>query len=93
MITNYNKSFLRIKSSVDKFEDMKTFSEVNRSNKMLNSNGYLYVKIKDLNEIKETYQHKGFFKVLSKSCGFFMKQAWHDFKADYQTFKQIKSIP
>lgn len=60
MIINQGKrSVLRLSSSLSAIEAINTSNfnqSKNVSNKLLKSNAFCYVKIKDLNEIKETYK-------------------------------------
>jgi len=63
------------------------FNKKTFNHNLIQSNYFLYVKIKDLQDIRDQHKAQGNLKVISKSCGFFMKQAWNDFKTDYNIFR------
>ena len=57
LVTQGKRSILRLSSSLSMIEAINTLSShqsKNLSNNLLKSNAFSYVKIKDLNEIKET---------------------------------------
>lgn len=60
MIINQSKrSVLRFKSStfmIEEFNTYNVYQGIKRSNRLLDSNTFQYVKMKDLNEIKDTYK-------------------------------------